>query len=142
MKSNQLTLFAIISIATLLFVFNCQTARNVNAVTQNGALAGEWKGVAVCAGKISDCRDREVVLQMTQPDADGRLSLTVTAPTAAAEVPAVFDCQVEETMPSVLCRAGRAALDLKVAGRRLSGTLALGDDAVIRHLTARKNIDR
>ena len=137
MKSNQLILFAIISIATTLFVFNCQTARSVNALTKNGALAGVWTGASVCADDAAPCGDEKIVIRVAESDADGRISLTMSSFSEnGTESTTRLDCAGEPKARALRCADGQNIWQFKPAGNQMTGTLTLADGRLERRLDA------
>ena len=140
MKHNQLILFAIISISTLLFVFNCQTARSVNALTKNAALSGIWTGASVCAADNSACRREALVLRIAEPDAAGRISVTMSSfADDGTEATGRLDCAYEQKDRTLHCAEGRNNWQFKAAGRQMTGTLTLADGTTARRIDAERN---
>ena len=135
MKSNQLILFAIISISTLLFVFNCQTARSVNALTKNAAPAGIWAGASVCASGEAACRSETLVLRVAEPDASGGISLTISSfGDDGTEATKRLDCAYELKDRALRCAEDQNKWRFELAGRQMTGALTLADGTISRRV--------
>jgi hypothetical protein len=114
------------------------SARLVSAETSN--VAGTWRGESACVTDAPACRDESVVYYIK--DVPGRPDAVLIQADKIVDGKAITmgtgQWQYDRPQNTLEWRTTRQVWLLKIAGKRIEGTLTLADKTLVRKMTLQK----